>query len=83
MAINIKDPATDGAARELAALTGETLTEAVRAAIMERHDRMQRMHRRRQRHDKLQAYITRARALPVLDDTPIDDLLYDEDGLPK
>ena len=36
MAINIKDPDTDRLARELAALTGEPLTAAVREAIVER-----------------------------------------------
>lgn len=82
MAINIKDPATDAAARELAALTGETLTEAVRAAILERHDRMQRQHRRRQRHSRLQGYIDRARARRVDDSVDIDAWMYDENGLP-
>ena len=37
MAINVKDPATDALARELAALTGESLTTAVRRSIEERH----------------------------------------------
>ena len=36
MAINIKDPDTDAKARELARLTGEGLTEAVRVAIEQR-----------------------------------------------
>ncbi len=36
MALSIKDPEADRLARELAALTGETLTEAVVVALRER-----------------------------------------------
>ena len=39
MAISLKDPETDRLARAVAALTGETLTEAVRKALAERLDR--------------------------------------------
>lgn len=42
MAIRLKDPETDRLAREVAALTGETLTEAIRAALAERLAREQR-----------------------------------------
>jgi antitoxin VapB len=36
MALNIKDPATEELARELAALTGEKITHAVKAALKAR-----------------------------------------------
>lgn len=36
MAISLKDPETDRLARNLAALTGETLTTAIRTALAER-----------------------------------------------
>ena len=36
MPINIKDAATDAKVRELAALTGESITDAVRVAIEQR-----------------------------------------------
>ena len=39
MALSLKDPETDRLARALAALTGETLTEAIRTALAERLER--------------------------------------------
>ena len=39
MSLNLKDPETDRLARALAALTGETLTEAIRKALAERLER--------------------------------------------
>lgn len=39
MALSIKDRETDELARELAARTGQSLTEAVRTALRERLDR--------------------------------------------
>lgn len=82
MSINIKDPATDAMARRLAAATGETLTEAVRTSIEERWERVRRASARRDRRADLQAYIDRARRRPVLDEKPLEEILYDEDGLP-
>lgn len=40
MAMNIKDPETERLAAEVAALTGESKTAAVRAALRERRDRL-------------------------------------------
>lgn len=40
MALNIKDPVTEQLAGEVAALTGETKTAAVRRALRERLDRL-------------------------------------------
>lgn len=42
MALNIKDPETERLATELAALTGETKTRAVRVALEERTRRLAR-----------------------------------------
>ncbi len=39
MALSLKDKETDRLAREVAALTGETLTEAIRRALAERLER--------------------------------------------
>jgi len=46
MALNIKDPETERLATELAALTGETKTRAVRVALEERTQRLTRRSRR-------------------------------------
>jgi antitoxin VapB len=40
MALNIKDPQTEQLAREVAALTGDSLTGAVRVALVERKTRL-------------------------------------------
>jgi len=42
MPLNIKDPATEKFVRELAALTGETVTAAIRHAAEERLQRVRR-----------------------------------------
>jgi antitoxin VapB len=40
MALNIKDPETERLAAEIAALTGESKTGAIRQALRERHERL-------------------------------------------
>jgi antitoxin VapB len=84
MALNIKHAEADRLARELAGLTGETLTEAVVAALRER------LERQRQRRPKpstageiLSEVRLRLSRLPVLDARSADEILgYDETGLP-
>jgi antitoxin VapB len=86
MALSIRDPETDRLARELAALTGESMTEAIRTALAERLART-----RAAREDDLGHLMADVRAiqervarLPVLDDRPDDEILgYDADGLPR
>lgn len=41
MALNIKDPATEQLARDVAQMTGESLTSAVRTALDERKRRLE------------------------------------------
>jgi antitoxin VapB len=82
MAINIKDPVTDALARELAAETGETITEAIRTAMSQRLARVRRQARNTDR--DLQRFIDRGRARPILDARPAEVILgYDQDGLPS
>ena len=40
MALNIKDPETERLAAEIAAMTGETKTAAIRTALRERRERL-------------------------------------------
>jgi len=82
MALSIKSPEADRLARELAATTGESLTDAVTEALRERlareHDR-RAVDMRRQ----LLRLVDEVRRMPVLDDRPADEILgYDERGLP-
>ena len=82
MALNIKDPETDRLARELATLTGESITRAVKTALADRVAQERRRHGRATAQE-VQALVAKLNALPVLDPTPPDDMLYDEFGLPK
>jgi antitoxin VapB len=85
MALSLKDPETDSLARQVAALTGETLTEAVRGALADRL-RRERLKRGRPANlaDELEAIARRCDALPLLDDRSDDEILgYDETGLPS
>jgi antitoxin VapB len=85
MALSLKDPKTDQLAREVARLTGETLTDAVRNALAERLGR-ERLKRSRPASlaDELEAVAKRVASLPVLDSRSPDEILgYDENGLPS
>lgn len=88
MALNLKDKETDRLARAVAALTGETLTDAVRVALAER------LERERLRHgasvgednlglaDQLLAIGRHCASLPDLDRRGPDEIIgYDENGL--
>ena len=82
MALSIKSGEADRLARELAAQTGETLTEAVVLALKERLDREQarRGDSMRQRLARLAAEV---RALPVADARVPEEIIgYDDAGLP-
>ncbi len=85
MALSLKDPETDRLARRVAALTGETLTEAVRRSLSERL-RAERIKRGIPALDRaaIDALVARYKALPVLDARSEDEILgYDENGLPS
>ena len=84
MALNIKDSETDGLARQLAELTDETITVAVKTALRERLER-----ERRRRGKAIDWRLLRSKQeemarLPVVDDRSAEALLdYDEGGLPR
>lgn len=84
MALNIKHPDADRLARQLAAKTGETLTDAVVNALRERLFREEARRRRSSLARELEAIRKRCAALPVLDSRSSDEILgYDEHGLPR
>jgi antitoxin VapB len=83
MALSIKSDEADRLARELAAETGETLTEAVMLALRERLDRQHARHdaSMRMRLARLTADVA---TLPVADGrTPEDIIGYDDAGVPS
>ena len=83
MALSIKDPEADRLARELAARTGETLTEAIVVALRERLARETGRTRSVPLSEELAAIRRRCAALPVLDPRASDAIIgYDHHGLP-
>ena len=83
MTLNIKSEGTHGKARELARLTGESMTQAVDRAITERIDRLKRAQNRQAGIERLLAIGRECSRLPVLDARSADQMLYDKHGLPK
>ncbi|MGA2893636.1 MAG: type II toxin-antitoxin system VapB family antitoxin [Xanthobacteraceae bacterium] len=94
--LNIKDAETTRLARELAELTGESQTEAVRTSLRERLQREKaerEAHSRRSAEDarrefekawpKIQEIQEEVRRLGLIENMLTDDDLYDENGLPK
>src|SRR5579862_2211890 len=83
MAISLKDPETDRLARTVAALTGETLTTAVRKALAER------LERERLKRGEPVDLVARLREIgehlasqPVLDPRSPEEIVgYDETGM--
>ena len=84
MALNIRNSVAETLAAEVAALTGETKTEAVAVALRERLARLQQRRGARRLADELDEIALHCAALPVLDDRSPDDILgYDAAGLPR
>lgn len=83
VALSIKSDEADELARALAAVTGESLTQAVTEALRERL-RRQRDLAGPDLRAELQAAAVRYRALPVTDQRLDDDIIgYDEHGAPS
>jgi antitoxin VapB len=83
MALSLKDKETDRLAREVAALTGETLTEAIRKALAERLER-ERLRRGESTRlaDWLEQLGRECAALPDYDTRSPDEIVgYDETGM--
>lgn len=84
MALSIEDPEADRLARELAARTGETMTEAVVVALRERLARQTDRAAVTALRDELAAIRRRCAALPVIDDRSAEEIVgYDDRGLPS
>ena len=84
MPISVRDPKTDRLARELAKLTGETITDAIGTALRERLAREQarrgggRVRRLLAIGDRCAEHMGRP-----FSSTDHGELLYDEHGLPR
>ncbi len=85
MALSFKDPETESLAREVAGLTGESLTQTVKTALRERlkRERILRGHPPMDR-AAIDALTARFKTLPIQDARSEDDILgYDPGGLPS
>jgi antitoxin VapB len=83
MALSIKSDEADRLARELAAETGETLTEAVETALRERLDRAHARDGASMR-TRLARLAVDVAALGVADDRMPEEIIgYDDTGLPR
>lgn len=85
MALSIKSERADRLAREVAGLTGESLTDAVAKALEERLERERRRRGvRRGMADRLRALAWECAALPDRDPRSPDEIIgYDEFGVPR
>jgi antitoxin VapB len=83
MAPSLKDKETDRLAREVAALTGETLTDAIRKALAKRLEReCLRRGQSTRLADRLMEVGRHCAALPDIDACNADEILgYDETGM--
>lgn len=83
MALSIKNPEADQLARELAELTGESLTDAVLCALRERLQRERGKAYSVPLREELREIRERCSGYPVLDDRTDEEILgYDDRGLP-
>ncbi len=83
MSLNIKDPEAHKLAKELAAETGETMTQVVTVALREKLSRIRRAKKAKATAGELRAIAARFRKHIK---GPVEDhgaFLYDEKGLPK
>ena len=83
MPLNIKAQDVHDLARELSALTGSSLTDVVRKALLREFKRIHRERGRMARRRRIEALIENVSKLPILDDRTPDELIgYADDGLP-
>ena len=82
MAFSIKNDEADRLVRELAAVTGESLTDAVTNSLRERLERERRAGGVTKL-ERIRSHAAAFAALPILDRRSADEILgYDDVGLP-
>jgi antitoxin VapB len=84
MAISIKSLEAERLAREVAAKTGESLTEAIHKSLQERLERLKRQRTSQVLRIQLEDILRRVDRMRVLDPCTPDEIVgYDESGLPR
>jgi antitoxin VapB len=84
MGLSIKNNETERLARLVAKEAGESITQAIETALLERLQRLQQRRQGRLMAEKLEDILRRMDALPALDGRTADEILgYDEHGMPR
>jgi antitoxin VapB len=84
MALSIRNSQAEKLARQVAAESGESLTEAIIHALEERLERLKGRRTTTDVAEEIMKISLRSRALPEKDQRIIDEILdYDERGLPQ
>jgi len=82
MAIHIQDPETDRLARELCAVTGESITQAVNLALRDRLRAVALPQSEAEYIARIEALVQEVAKLPILDTRTPDEIIgYNENGL--
>lgn len=82
MSLSIKNEETHRLARELAELTGETMTGAVTVALRERLERKRKVQEKLRKMREISNRVSRLPMRPGPSAVEHGDFLYDERGLP-
>lgn len=85
MGLSIRRQTVVDKARRYAALRGSSMTDAIEEALDLQLVKQDEARERKKRDfialvEQIQAEVAK---MPILDDRPIDEILYDEHGLPK
>lgn len=84
MALSIRNPRADKLARQVAAESGESLTEAIIHALEERLQRLKGRRRPMEVAEEIMTISHRCRTLPDIDQRSADEIMgYDETRLPQ
>lgn len=84
MSLTIRNPLIEKLARQIAAETGETLSDAIIHALEERLERLKGHNTAKDLADRIMKISLRCGALPDKDQRSADEILdYDERGLPR
>lgn len=82
MALSIKNEKAERLARKLAAISGESITQAIIHSLEERLIRLQGLRAAPDIYDEIMAISRRSRAIKDLDQRSVDEILgYNEQGV--
>jgi len=84
MALSIRNPKTERLARELAAESGENITQAIATALEEKLERLRGRSTTTDMAEEILRISKRCRAIPDKDQRSADEILgYDPTGVPR